>query len=194
MTDDAFRDLAIAELDAVFRLACHLSRNSQEAEDFVQETYLRAFRSASSFTLTEYGIRPWLFKILYNVIYASGSRNHREKSAIQDLQHERSAESHISGFVDCSSLNWEWVDQRLKSAIMDLPEQYRVVFLLSSVESLKYQEIANVIDVPIGTVMSRLARARAMLAERLKDLGAELGFKPHPPPTNSSHRPDEPPV
>ena len=180
LTEAAFRELALAELDAVFRLACHLARNSQQAEDYVQETYLRAFRSSASFTLGEFGIRPWLFKILYNVIYSSGSKTRRESSAINELRHEPHHSEQSIQPADYSSLDWELVDQRLKSAILELPDHYRAVFLLSAVEGLKYQEIAGVVEAPIGTVMSRLSRARAILAERLKNLGPEFGFKARP--------------
>jgi len=182
--NDEFHAIALAELDAVYRLACHLARSSQEAEDFVQETYLRAFRSASSFKLGEHGIRPWLFKILHNVIYASASQQQRERSAIEGRQHENGGNVESGApplniaAIDCSTLDWEHVDQRLKAAIMELALPYRICFLLSAVEGLKYREIAEVTDVPVGTVMSRLARGRAILSARLLELGAEHGFKP----------------
>lgn len=182
--NEEFHKIALAELDAVYRLACHLARDSQEAEDFVQETYLRAFRSASSFKLGEHGIRPWLFKILHNVIYASASQQQRERSAMEGRRREKGGNVESdppilnTGTIDCSTIDWEHVDERLKTAIVELALPYRIAFLLSAVEGLKYREIAEVTDVPVGTVMSRLARGRAILAARLLELGAEHGFKP----------------
>jgi RNA polymerase sigma-70 factor (ECF subfamily) len=178
LTDERFHKLAEAELSAVYRLACHLLRNSQEAEDCVQETYLRAYRSAGTFKLGEQGIRPWLFKILHNVIYTQGSRHVRELSAMEGLR-EMSREDGPAGgrMVDCSTMDWELVDERLKTAVEELAMPYREVFLLSALEALKYDEIAEVTEVPVGTVMSRLSRARSILAARLVDLGSETGFK-----------------
>jgi len=171
-------------LDAVYRLACHLARSSQEAEDFVQETYLRAFRSASSFKLGEHGIRPWLFKILHNVIYASASQQQRERSAIEGRQHEN------GGNVESGAPPSEYRGDRLLHARLGARRSaakgrhhgigLAVPHLLPAVgrRGLKYREIAEVTDVPVGTVMSRLARGRAILAARLLELGAEHGFKP----------------
>ena len=178
MSDASFQQLALAELDAVYRLAVHLARSPQEAEDFVQDTYLRAFRSSDTFTLAEHGIRPWLFKILHNVIHTSGSKKQREQAAVDGLclQTSEARDGAEPSWVDLSNLDWDRVDQRLKAAIADLPLSNRIVFLLSALEGLKYREIAEVTGVPVGTVMSRLSRARRTLAERLASLGHEHGL------------------
>ena len=174
LNDSDFRQLILVEFDSVFRLACHLTRGRQEADDLVQETYVRALRSAATFTLADYGVRPWLFKILHNVIFSRGAKGQREREVMDDLRHEPRPPHASDPRADDATIDWDGVDERLKSAVEALQTQYRVVFLLSAVEGLKYREIADVTGVPIGTVMSRLSRARTTLAERLNGLAAEL--------------------
>ena len=174
----AFRELALAEMDAVYRMAMHLSRHPDEASDLVQETYLKALRSEDRFELRDQGVRPWLFKILHNNFYTRVSRQKREPTLGDDLP-EQSIPSEVDEpgpAWDLASLDWEQVDDRLKHAIEELPDHYREVLLLWSVEGLKYREIAEVLDVPLGTIMSRLYRARSILSERLADLAAEAGI------------------
>ena len=180
MDDAAFRQLLIEQLDAVFRLACHLTRGRQEADDLVQETYLRALRSAGTFSLGTLGVRPWLFKILHNVISTRGAKSTREREVLADHIASMSAQGSTTPLTNVSSIDWDNVDERLKAAIAELPLPYRAAFLLSAVEGLKYREIADVTEVPIGTVMSRLSRARVALAEQLGDLAVEQGMKASP--------------
>ena len=174
----AFEEMALAEMDSVFRMAFHLVRNRDDANDLVQETFLRAFRARQTFQLTERGIRPWLFKILHNVFYTRIGKQRREPTLADDLAHE-AAPSELdnpSPAWDLSSLDWEQVDERLKQAIEELDPRYRDVLLLWAVEGLKYREIAEVLDVPLGTVMSRLYRARGLLSQQLADLAKEHGI------------------
>ena len=174
MEESAFRELIIAEIDAVFRLGCHLTRSRQEADDVVQETYLRALRSASTFALAAHGVRPWLFKILHNVIFSRGARQQREREVMDDVRHGvAGATAHGMNADAMTAIDWDDVDERLKAAVVALPLVYRATFLLSAVEGLTYREIADVTDVPAGTVMSRLSRARAALAADLAGLAAE---------------------
>jgi RNA polymerase sigma-70 factor (ECF subfamily) len=171
-----FRDLAMAELPAVYRLAFHLTLRPPDAEDLVQETYLRAFKAEQSFRLGEMGVRPWLLKILHNVFLSRIKRAKLEPVAsgfAEDLAEPREDEADLAGQA-LADLDWEQVDERLKRAIHDLPLTYRTVFLLSAIEGLKYREIADVLEMPMGTVMSRLFRARTMLLEQLTDLAGEL--------------------
>lgn len=178
MDPEAFSKLALAEMDAIYRLAYHLAQHSQEADDLVQETYLRAFKSAAGFRPNEHGIRPWLFKILHNVLNTRLSQEHRQRELVEGLHHEPAPAP--SGGDDAPpsvrTIDWDNVDQRLKAAIQDLSLPHRAVFLLCAVEGLSYGEVAEVTEVPVGTVMSRLYRARAILAERLADLAAERGI------------------
>jgi RNA polymerase sigma-70 factor (ECF subfamily) len=178
---DGFRDMAVGELDAVYRMAMHLSRNPEEAGDLVQETYLRAFKSQHTFELREAGIRPWLFKILHNVFFTARGKQARGPMLAEDLSNQPSdANDDAAPAWDLESLDWEQVDDRLKHAIAELPQPFRQVLLLWAVEGLKYREVADVLDIPLGTVMSRLYRARALLSAGLKDLAAEWGIRPAP--------------
>lgn len=188
MTQRAFHDLAVAQLDAVYRLACHLARSASEAEDLVQETYLRAFRSADTFELGPAGIRPWLFKILHNVLFTRGQQKQRERSALAEIAPTQplATTGNGAGPVDCASMDWENVDQRVKVAIGSLAVEYRLVFMLWALEGLKYREIAEIVDVPLGTVMSRLARARAQLSEKLADIRGEIGLLRPDKPSESA--------
>ena len=172
-----FRELAIAELPAVYRMAYHWTPNEADAEDLVQETYLRAFKAEESFKLGEMGVRPWLLRILHNAFLSRVKRARLEpvaSEAAEELAERREEEADLAGQA-LADLDWEQVDERLKGAIQDLPQTYRTVFLLSAIEGLKYREIAEVLEMPIGTIMSRLFRARTMLLEQLADLAGELG-------------------
>jgi RNA polymerase sigma-70 factor (ECF subfamily) len=177
MNRDAFRELALAELDSVYRMAMRLARHPDDAADLVQETYLKAFKAEHRFELREAGVRPWLLKILHNSFYSRVARQKRERPVGDDLP-EPVAESEQDSpepAWDLASLDWEQVDQRLKRAIEELPEHYREPLLLWAVEGLKYREIADVLEVALGTVMSRLHRARGILSAKLSDLAAETG-------------------
>jgi RNA polymerase sigma-70 factor, ECF subfamily len=176
MDHKEFRSLAMAELPAVYRMAFHWALNAPDADDLVQETYLRAFKAESSFKLGEMGVRPWLLRILHNVFLTRVKRAKLEPvaSEIADtMAEQRGADADLAGQA-LADLDWEQVDERLKRAIQELPLTYRTAFLLSAIEGLKYREIAEVLEMPIGTVMSRLFRARTMLLEQLSDLAGEL--------------------
>ncbi len=179
MEPQAFRQLAIAEFDSVYRMAMHLTRHPDEAAELAQEAYLRAFKAEKSFELHGNGIRPWLFKILHNAYYTQLGKQRREPMLVDDLQNEAVAKNLDNPHPcwDLASLDWEQVDEQLKHAIERLPAHYREVLLLWAVEGLKYREIADVIGVALGTVMSRLFRARAILSEKLADFAAENGIE-----------------
>lgn len=181
MESSAFRELALAEIDSVYRMAMHLSRNPDDASDLVQETYLKAFKSEGRFELRDHGIRPWLFKILHNHFYTKVKKKNREPTLGDEVIGE--LQGGVLGEVDqpppawdLAHLDWEQVDDRLKHAIDELPDHYREVLLLWAVEGLKYREVAEVLDVALGTVMSRLYRARGILAESLSGLAKEHGL------------------
>ncbi|MEM9415583.1 MAG: sigma-70 family RNA polymerase sigma factor [Planctomycetota bacterium] len=178
MDSEAFRQLAIAEMDSVYRMAMHLSRHPDDAADLVQETYLKAFKAEARFELREHGVRPWLFKILHNNFYTRVKKNKREANlgeAVLDRGEMGDVDQPPPAW-DLEHLDWEQVDDRLKHAIQGLPDHYREVLLLWAVEGLKYREIADVLGVALGTVMSRLYRARGILGEQLSGLAQEHGI------------------
>lgn len=167
---EAFRDLVMAELDAVYRFALHLSRDALQAEDLVQETYLHALRSAHTFRAGRDTTRPWLFKILHNIYRARRRRSGIESRILAEIEMQSTATSDWSdpALSDGEPIDWELVDDQLKDAIHGLPDDLRATFLLFASEDLKYRQIADVLDIPIGTVMSRLSRARKQLIGSLK--------------------------
>ncbi|MCI0675767.1 MAG: sigma-70 family RNA polymerase sigma factor [Phycisphaerales bacterium] len=168
--------MALDQLDAVYRMALQLARHADEAGDLVQETYLKALRAADRYQEQGGGIRPWLFKILHNVFYTRVGRAKRLTSMGDD---EGVAESTLPApdepepAWNLADLDWEHVDERVKAAIDGLKPEYRSVLLLWGVEGMKYREIADIQDIPIGTVMSRLHRARSILATELAELAEE---------------------
>lgn len=164
-THSAFRAAALAQLDSLHRLAFQLCRDPGLAEDMVQETYLRAFRAAETFDANQGRMRPWLFKILHNRLRELRRREGLvtfDSDLVEDGAGVSTSQVIRSG-SGLEQLNWEDVDDALKQAIDALPDAVRTVFLLFAVEGLKYKEIADVLDIPVGTVMSRLARARGLI-------------------------------
>ena len=195
MDSAAFRELALAELDSVYRMAMHLTHHPDEASDLVQETYLKAMKAEDRFELRdpEKGVRPWLFKILHNAFYTRKGKQKREPTIADDLA-PQSVESELDApppAWDLEHLDWEQVDDRLKHAIEALPEHYREVLLLWAVEGLKYKEIAEVLGVALGTVMSRLYRARSTLSANLVEYAREQGIAvdPEAGPTRKTKTP-----
>lgn len=164
---DEFEKLALEHLDMLYRIARRLTRDATRAEDLVQETYLRAFRAGDDFDLQEYGIRPWLVRIMHNLHYSRSERERRQPLAMDDAALESASDS--APFVPLDGSSFEGMDERLVRALHDLPEEYQTVMLLWAVDDLSYKEIAHSCGVPIGTVMSRLHRARQKLAEKLQD-------------------------
>jgi RNA polymerase sigma-70 factor (ECF subfamily) len=165
-------------------MALQLCRNETQAGDLVQETYLRAWRALERFEERPGGLKAWLFRILHNTFFSEIERARRRPLSIDptieagtDQAPRRSAAAAPPGEPlpawDLRSFDWEHIDDRLKEALDRLRPEFREVLLLWAVEGLKYREIAGILEVPIGTIMSRLHRARAVLAEELKDLAEE---------------------
>lgn len=162
-----FEALALPHLDTVYRVARSLASNDVEAEDLVQETYLRAFRAFAGFELREGGIKPWLLTILHNVFFTQRGRRQRvpepmETSTLEQIRPGSSGEG-----VDERSFDWDRIDEEIKSAVFALQPEYRSVLLLWALEGMSYKEMADVCGCPIGTIMSRLHRARRLVNERL---------------------------
>ena len=173
-----FRDAALPHLDALYTVARYITRSAADAEDAVQECYLRAFRHFDGLRGNE--IKPWLMAILRNVCRAEFARRSNVvvmEPKMDEVDHraplwQEEQESPEGGIV--RHQNAETVRALLKA----LPEQFREVVVLRDIEDLSYREIAEAVDAPIGTVMSRLARGRGMLRaawRRLENTGASDG-------------------
>jgi len=185
----AFEQSALEHLDAVYRMAYHLARNADEAEELVQEVYSRAFRPRAIERFEDNspegggGMRAWLFAICHNVFYSRIKKQSRQPTAVEEFFDESATErppDEPPPQWDGERLDFEHVDSTLKDAIEELKPEYREILLMWGVEGLKYREIAAILEVPIGTVMSRLHRARKLLSDRLmgdEDAVERLGLR-----------------
>ena len=161
-----FEDLAMPLFDSLYNFARWLARDSNDAEDLVQETYLKALRSFASFQPGT-NFRAWMFRILKNTFLSSCSTLDRRMTVALDLEGdgpELAVESKTPETILMNRSN----SQLVQRAIADLPVLYRETLLLCEVEEMSYQEIAEILSIPIGTVMSRLARARKAVRETVQ--------------------------
>ncbi len=175
-----FERLALEQLDALHRAAFQLCRDHALTADLVQDTYVRALRSAHTFEDRGGGIRPWLFTILHNVFYSRLKRDAREPASVDTIyaaDDRTPLPDDAPPAWDLSAFDWDHVDERLKKAIDELDSEARLTLLLWGVEGLKYREIAAILGVPDGTVMSRLYRARQQLIARIGEFSADLGVR-----------------
>lgn len=165
----AFGADALAHLDALYRLARHLTRGGAEAEDLVQETYARAFRSAASFALGT-DLRAWLFRILRNAWLDQRRRDGRgriDPDADADATPAGAPENWLRGDAELERLRGV-VGEEIEAALRSLPEEARMAVLLD-LEGFTEGEVAEVMGCAPGTVKSRLSRARAALRARLAE-------------------------
>ena len=172
MDRQAFEAMALEHLDSVYRLSYHLTRSPDRADELVQEVYLRALKSETwqNFEERGGGMRAWLFTIAHNAFYSDITREGRRPTPVGEFFEESDGEltpGEASPAWDQASFDWDQVDDALKHAIEELKPEFREILLLWGVEGLKYREIAEILEVPIGTVMSRLHRARKLVAEVL---------------------------
>jgi RNA polymerase sigma-70 factor (ECF subfamily) len=164
-----FEQVVLPHLDAAYNLARWLVRNTHDAEDVVQEAYLRAFKFFGGYQGGD--ARAWVLKIVRNTCYSFF-----EKNRPADLAEQFDEEIHTAGpdQTDAEDELLRSADSRmLREALSELPVSFREVLVLRELEGLSYKEIAEVQGVPIGTVMSGLARGRAQLRERLLRMRAE---------------------
>ena len=172
---DQFERLALEQMDLLYRVARKLTRKSEQANDLVQETYLRAIKSYQTFDLQEHGIRPWLVRIMHNLHFSQSDREKKQPVAMEGAPLEALSPAAPTDNFALGGKGFEGMDERLVKALKQLPEEYQTVLLLWAVEDFSYKDIADAVDVPIGTVMSRLYRARQKLTQSLHDLAVEEG-------------------
>ena len=170
---ERFKTLALPHLDDAYTLARYLMRSASDADDAVQECYLRAFRHFDTFRGGP--IKPWLFAILRNVCHAAAAGNVR---LVFTADEEIEAKPIWREEVDTPerAMSRRQDSDAMRRLIGELPVEFREVIVLREINDLSYREIATVIEAPIGTVMSRLARARGMLREAW--IAAEGGGQP----------------
>jgi RNA polymerase sigma-70 factor (ECF subfamily) len=168
-----FDEMATQHLDALYRTALRLTGRPQDAEDLVQETYLRAWRSLHTYRP---GTNPkaWLFRILHNAHIDRFRASSRTVATVDELEgqdpafvvHETPETLVMAGLMDAE----------IRQALMEIPEVFRACLILADLEGFSYQEIADILGIPRGTVMSRLFRGRRAMRRLLTRYGREHGY------------------
>jgi RNA polymerase sigma-70 factor, ECF subfamily len=178
--EERFEREALPLMPELYAAAMRLTRNPSDAEDLLQEAYLRAYRGFASF---EEGtnLRAWLYRILTNAYINTYRKRQREPQTISSddapewYLYDQLAESGAEPSAETEVLE-SLPDEEVQDALGELPEQFRIAVLLADVEGFSYKEIAEILDIPIGTVMSRLHRGRRALEKRLWDVVRERGL------------------
>jgi RNA polymerase sigma-70 factor, ECF subfamily len=185
-TDDAalrerFERDVIPLLPSLYGAAMRLTRNPTDAEDLIQETYLRAFRGFAGFKEGT-NLKAWLYRILTNSFINTYRKKQREPQTVEgpdDIDEwylfDRLGAKSVEGSAESQVLD-QMPDEDVKRALESIPENFRMAVLLADVEGFSYKEIAEITDVPIGTVMSRLHRGRKALEKALWDTAKERGL------------------
>ena len=178
-----FQQEALQHSDAVYRMALRMTKNKSDAEDLVQETFLKAYRFWNSFEKGS-NCRAWLFKILTNLFITSYHRKTKEKQQFtyDDVeshylynQLEDGGNKQQLGDPEQLLFN-QLLDDDVKKAIEELPEDFRIVVVLSFLEGFSYQEIADIVGIQLGTVKSRLHRGRKLLQKNLWQYAVKRGI------------------
>ncbi len=179
--DRLFAEQAIPLIDQLFGAALGMTRNRADAEDLVQETFMKAYTKFHQYQQGT-NIKAWLYRILTNTYithYRKAQRSPKRSGGeeVEDWQLAAAASHDEKGLVSAEAEALDNIpSSQLRTALESLSEDQRVVVLLSDVEGFAYKEIADMLDIPIGTVMSRLHRGRKNLREGLSALAAEYGI------------------
>jgi RNA polymerase sigma-70 factor, ECF subfamily len=168
-TTEEFETAALPHLPDLFRTAARLTGDRGRAEDVVQEVYLQAWKSFHRFTPGT-NCRAWLFKILMNILH----HDRRKWFSLRSMQ--PAGKDVENTLMYAPPVPEKLTDQEILSALDRVPTEFRAVILLADVEEFSYKEIAQVLQIPVGTVMSRLSRGRRLLREMLAGLARSYGI------------------
>lgn len=177
-----FEREAMPYLDQLYSAALRNTRNPADAEDLVQETYAKAYAAFHQYKPGT-NLKAWLYRILTNTyinIYRKKQRQPQQANTdtVEDWQMAQAAEHTSSGLRSAEAEALDHLpDSDVKNALQQIPEEFRLAVYFSDVEGFAYKEIAEILNIPIGTVMSRLHRGRKLLRELLTDYARERGFK-----------------
>ena len=178
--NDRFERDALVFMDQLYAAALRYTKNPEDARDLVQDTYLKAFNSFHQF---EEGtnLRAWLYRVLTTTFINTYRKDQRRpqlaSGELEDWQLAE-AQSHTSDLGKSAEVEAleNLPDSDIKRALQEIPEEFRIAVYLADVEGFSYKEIADIVEVPAGTVMSRLHRGRKLLREKLADYAKELGY------------------
>ena len=168
---EVFEAEAMQHIDDIYRTAVRLTMNQTEADDLVQETFMQAWKSFDHYEIGT-NCRAWLYKILFNKF-----DHHRRRKYTQAKYFQEADELVFTNSAASPSVPDRLTDTEVISALNKLPEHYRSVVLLADVQEFDYKEIAWILEIPIGTVMSRLNRARTQLKKSLARTAGDYGIK-----------------
>ncbi len=178
--DKIFEEEFMPHIDALYNFAFHLTYNEEDANDLVQETYLKAYRFTNSY-IPGTNAKAWLFKILKNAFindYRKKSKRPPSVDFEEVANYHESEDDNLVGSLDLRLDVFQgMIGDEVSGAVNSLPIDFRTAILLCDVHGFTYEEIAKITDIPIGTVRSRLHRARTLLKEKLKDYAATMGYK-----------------
>ncbi len=181
-TEFDFESEALSYMDQLYAAALRMTRNGADAEDLVQETFAKAFAAQARFTPGT-NLKAWLYRIQTNAFINTYRKKQREPKRsdaekVEDWQLAAAAEHTSSGLVSAEEAALDSIgDSEVREALAELSEDFRMAVYLSDVEGFAYKEIAEIMDTPVGTVMSRLHRGRKLLREKLRDYAAERGVR-----------------
>jgi RNA polymerase sigma-70 factor, ECF subfamily len=175
-----FEDEALPHLDALYTMALRLVRNSNDAGDLLQETVLRAYRFFHQFE-SGTNCRAWMLTILFNNFRNGYRKSSREQPAASADEFDRKVEAESlrtdpAGSNPEAVVSGQRMEGEVEAALAGLPAEFREAILLVDVEELSYQEVSGVLNIPIGTVKSRVSRGRAMLRDELAAFAKERGI------------------
>lgn len=179
--DRIFEAEFMPQIDALYTFAYHLTYNEDDANDLVQDTYLKAYRFIDNY-LEGTNAKAWLFKILKNAFINQYRKRTKQPTRVDYEEvinfHEEEEDTNYSSYMDLREEMFQtMMGDEVTNAINALPVDFRVVILLCDIEGFTYEEIAKIVDIPIGTVRSRLHRSRNMLKSELQNYAASLGFQ-----------------
>jgi len=178
--DRIFEKEFLPHLDALYNFGYHLCYNEEDANDLVQETFMKAYRFIDSYQEGS-NAKAWLFKILKNAFineYRKKSKRPNKVDFEDVVKYHNGDESNQAGVLDMrEEIFRDMIGDEVMHALNSLPVDFRTVILLCDIEGFTYEEMSKIIDIPIGTVRSRLHRARNMIKDKLTSYAKDLGYK-----------------
>ncbi|NJN35327.1 MAG: sigma-70 family RNA polymerase sigma factor [Saprospiraceae bacterium] len=177
--DKVFEEEFLPHADALTNFAYYLTQDENDVEDLVQDTFLKAYKAADTYEIGT-NSKAWLFRIMKNTFINEYKRRQRRGKKIdyeEIITFHDEEDSPLTSYTDLrTELFGSMMGDEMMIAINELPIDYRTILILCYVEEFQYEELAAVFDIPIGTVRSRLARARGLLKEKLASYAHDLGY------------------